>query len=73
MVRSQLYIENNFDCFFFFSRSVKKYSQAAVNRKRKFAKAPAPKELRLLDFISRKRLRKGAGAIKPVCIYNFFC
>lgn len=47
-------------------QSVKKYSQAAVNRKRKFAKAPAPKELRLLDFISRKRLRKGAGAIKPI-------
>lgn len=38
-------------------RSVKKYTQAAVNRKRKFAQAPAPKELRLLDFLQKKKSR----------------
>ncbi|XP_055958940.1 transcription factor SPT20 homolog isoform X1 [Patella vulgata] len=36
-------------------RSVKKYTQAAVNRKRKLAQAPAPKELKLFDFITRKK------------------
>ncbi|XP_064608433.1 transcription factor SPT20 homolog isoform X1 [Liolophura sinensis] len=36
-------------------RSVKKYSQAAVNRKRKFAQGPAPKELQLYDFLHRKK------------------
>lgn len=38
-------------------RSVKKYSQASINRKRKFDQAPAPKELRLYDFLHKKRHR----------------
>ncbi|OWF44222.1 transcription factor SPT20 homolog [Mizuhopecten yessoensis] len=38
-------------------RSVKKYTQAAINRKRKFAQAAAPKELRLLDFLQKKKSR----------------
>ncbi|XP_041358988.1 transcription factor SPT20 homolog [Gigantopelta aegis] len=38
-------------------RSVRKYSQAAINKKRKLAQAPAPKELKLFDFLHRKRDR----------------
>lgn len=38
-------------------RSLKKYSQASINRKRKFEHAPAPKELRLYDFLHKKRHR----------------
>lgn len=38
-------------------RSVKKYSQAAINRKRKFEQAQAPRELRLHDFVHKKRVR----------------
>ncbi|XP_074650481.1 uncharacterized protein LOC141905506 isoform X2 [Tubulanus polymorphus] len=36
-------------------RSVKKYSQMAVNRKRKMSKSCAPKHLRLHDFITKKK------------------
>ncbi|XP_070196914.1 transcription factor SPT20 homolog isoform X2 [Littorina saxatilis] len=36
-------------------RSMKRYSQVALNRKRKLAQGPAPKELRLLDFLHKKR------------------
>lgn len=38
-------------------RSMKKYSQTAINRKRKFEQAQAPKELRLYDFVHKKRVR----------------
>lgn len=38
-------------------RSVKKFTQAAINRKRKFEQAEAPKELRLYDFVHKKRVR----------------
>uniref|UniRef100_A0A0L8H7H7 Spt20-like SEP domain-containing protein n=1 Tax=Octopus bimaculoides TaxID=37653 RepID=A0A0L8H7H7_OCTBM len=49
-------------------RSVQKHSQVALNRKRKFAQAPAPKELRLLDFINKKRSKKGNTnpTMKPI-------
>lgn len=36
-------------------RTMKKHSQTALNRKRKMAQAPAPQELRLLDFLHKKR------------------
>jgi hypothetical protein len=36
---------------------IKKYSQAAINRKRKFEQAQAPRELRLHDFVHKKRVR----------------
>ncbi|KAK3099204.1 hypothetical protein FSP39_000975 [Pinctada imbricata] len=45
-------------------RAVKKYSQAAVNRKRKFAHSAAPKELKLYDFIHKKKTR----ATQPYCL-----
>ncbi|KAL3880036.1 hypothetical protein ACJMK2_032308 [Sinanodonta woodiana] len=45
------------------TRSVKKFTQAAVNRKRKFAQCAAPKELRLFDFISKKKDRKSVPPI----------
>ncbi|XP_071125367.1 transcription factor SPT20 homolog isoform X2 [Mytilus edulis] len=38
-------------------RSVKKFTQASINRKRKFEQAEAPKELRLYDFVHKKRVR----------------
>ncbi|KAL4234109.1 transcription cofactor [Mactra antiquata] len=39
-------------------RSVKKYQQAAINRKRKFAASSAPSELKLYDFIMKKKDKK---------------
>ena len=36
-------------------RSAKQFNQAALNRKRKLASAAAPKELRLHDFIHKKK------------------
>ncbi|XP_059178959.1 transcription factor SPT20 homolog isoform X2 [Physella acuta] len=36
-------------------RSVKRYTQAAVNKKRKLAQAPAPSGMRLHDFLSKKK------------------
>ena len=39
----------------FDSRSVKKHTQAALNRKRKLAQTTAPKSMRLHDFLARKR------------------
>lgn len=42
-------------------RSVKKYSQAAVNRKRKFEQSPAPRELKLHDFICSMREKKSGS------------
>lgn len=41
----------------YFFRSVKKFTQASINRKRKFEQAEAPKELRLYDFVHKKRVR----------------
>lgn len=38
-------------------KSVKKFTQAALNRKRKMAQGPAPKELKLYDFLHKKRTR----------------
>ncbi|GFN75635.1 transcription factor spt20 homolog [Plakobranchus ocellatus] len=38
-------------------RSIKKHTQAALNKKRKLAQAPAPKNMRLHDFLARKRER----------------
>ena len=40
---------------FAFSRSVKKFTQASVNRKRKFAQCPAPRHLKLHDFIEKHK------------------
>ena len=66
---------------FMFFRSVKKYSQAAINRKRKFEQVQAPKELRLHDFIHKKRVRSlptvNLKVGKAVCscmplLYTFF-
>lgn len=48
-------------------RAVKKYSQAAINRKRKFAQAAAPSELKLYDFISKKKDKKISKHGKSVC------
>ncbi|CAL1540545.1 unnamed protein product [Lymnaea stagnalis] len=42
-------------------RSIKKNTQAAVNRKRKLGQAPAPKGMQLFDFLAKKK-EKG----KPV-------
>ncbi|XP_060569271.1 transcription factor SPT20 homolog [Ruditapes philippinarum] len=39
-------------------RYVKKYNQSAANRKRKFAACSAPSELKLHDFISKKKDKK---------------
>lgn len=39
-------------------RYVRKYNQSAVDRKRKFAASSAPSELRLHDFIMRKKDKK---------------
>ncbi|KAH3832330.1 hypothetical protein DPMN_105615 [Dreissena polymorpha] len=39
-------------------RSVKKYNQSALNRKRKIAQSPAPRELQLHDFITTSRRDK---------------
>lgn len=36
---------------------MKKYSQAAINRKRKFAQAAAPKELGLIDYLHKRKPR----------------
>ncbi|XP_013392262.1 transcription factor SPT20 homolog [Lingula anatina] len=36
-------------------RAVKKFSQTAVNRKRKFAQCPAPSSLKLYDFLHKKK------------------
>ncbi|GFS12113.1 transcription factor SPT20 homolog [Elysia marginata] len=36
-------------------RSVKKHTQAALNRKRKLAQSSAPKSMRLHDFLARRR------------------
>ena len=52
-------------CFLF--RAVKKYSQAAVNRKRKFEQMAAPSELKLYDFISKKKEKKITKHGKTVC------
>ncbi|KAK3738279.1 hypothetical protein RRG08_039688 [Elysia crispata] len=38
-------------------RSIKKHTQAALNRKRKLSQATAPKNMRLHDFLARKRER----------------
>ena len=40
---------------YLFTRCVKKFSQAAVNRKRKMSHCSAPKHLKLHDFITKKR------------------
>ena len=42
---------------------MKKFTQAAVNRKRKFAQSAAPAELKLHDFILKKKDKKGASAV----------
>ena len=52
-------------CFLF--RAVKKYSQAAVNRKRKFEQMAAPSELKLYDFINKKKEKKITKHGKTVC------
>jgi hypothetical protein len=42
--------------FYYVSRrSVKKYSQTAVNKKRKLALSAAPKHLKLHDFLSKRK------------------
>ena len=43
------------DCCFVGQRAMKKHTQVALNRKRKLAQGPAPKELRLLDFLHKRR------------------
>ncbi|XP_076467933.1 uncharacterized protein LOC143298825 isoform X2 [Babylonia areolata] len=48
-------------------RAMKKHTQVAVNRKRKLAQGPAPKELQLLDFLQKKRDKsKAPRTIKSV-------
>ncbi|XP_052794495.1 transcription factor SPT20 homolog isoform X2 [Mya arenaria] len=45
-------------------RPVKKYTQAAMNRKRKFALSSAPRELQLHEFIAKKKEKKTSAAAK---------
>ena len=46
------------------NRSVKKSSQAALNKKSKMSHAPAPPHLKLHDFVTKKRDKvKGAPAV----------
>ncbi|KAL8573386.1 hypothetical protein ACOMHN_032401 [Nucella lapillus] len=49
-------------------RAMKKHMQVSVNRKRKLAQGPAPRELQLLDFMQKKRdkARTPARSIKSV-------
>ncbi|XP_025086918.1 transcription factor SPT20 homolog [Pomacea canaliculata] len=42
-------------------RSIKRYTQVAQNRKKKLAQGPAPRELRLLDFLHKKRDKSKIG------------
>ena len=47
-----------------------------MNRKRKFAQSAAPAELKLHDFILKKKDKKGASAVnlklgKTVSTFNF--
>ena len=48
-------IENNWTSIHLICRSVKKFSQTSVNRKRKFSQCPAPSSLRLHDFVKKRR------------------
>ncbi|CAG5120819.1 unnamed protein product, partial [Candidula unifasciata] len=43
-------------------RSVKRYTQIALNRKRKLAQAPAPKGMHLFDFLAKKKEKSKAPA-----------
>jgi hypothetical protein len=43
---------------------MRRHSQTALNRKRKMAQAPAPRELHLLDFILKRRDKSKGPAAK---------
>ncbi|ESO88478.1 hypothetical protein LOTGIDRAFT_126056 [Lottia gigantea] len=55
LINNRIQFEDKTLCNPDLKRTVKKFSQVSVNRKRKLAQAPAPKELKLFDFISRKK------------------
>ncbi|XP_061165459.1 transcription factor SPT20 homolog isoform X2 [Saccostrea echinata] len=57
LVNNKLQYEQKRLCDPMIKRSAKRYNQAALNRKRKFASAAAPKELKLHDFIHKKKMR----------------
>jgi len=61
----------------YISRPAKKFTQASVNRKRKFAASPAPRELQLHDFITRTKEKKGPAAklaktVGALCIWLLY-
>nr|XP_022325785.1 transcription factor SPT20 homolog isoform X4 [Crassostrea virginica] len=55
LVNNKLQYEQKVLCHPVLKRSAKQFNQAALNRKRKLASAAAPKELRLHDFIHKKK------------------
>lgn len=55
LVNNKLQYEQKSLCNPILKRSAKRFNQAALNRKRKLASATAPKELKLYDFIHKKK------------------
>lgn len=55
LVNNKLQYEQKSLCNPILKRSAKRFNQAALNRKRKLASAAAPKELKLHDFIHKKK------------------